>query len=75
MSMSDNPLVQLTSVRFKMFFREPSAVFWTFGFPIVMTVALGVAFRNRPPEPVYAAIVRGAGDAQLSSALTSSRDV
>ena len=75
MSMIDHPLVQLTIARFRMFFREPSAVFWTFGFPILMTVVLGVAFRDKAPEPVYAAIVRGQGDAQLSTALTSSRDV
>jgi ABC-type multidrug transport system permease subunit len=57
--------VELTLARFRMFFREPSAVFWTFGFPVLLSVALGIAFRNRPPEPVRIEIVAGgdAGDA------------
>ena len=47
-----SPLVELTLTRLRLFFREPGAVFWTFGFPLLLTVALGAAFRNRPPEPV-----------------------
>ena len=47
-----HPLVELTLTRLRLFFREPGAVFWTFGFPLLLTVALGAAFRNRPPEPV-----------------------
>jgi ABC-type multidrug transport system permease subunit len=39
-----------------MFVREPAAVFWTYGFPVVLALALGIAFRNRPPEPVTVAI-------------------
>lgn len=53
--MNTNSLVQLTSARMRLFFREPGAVFWTFGFPLVLSVALGVAFRNRPPEPAAVA--------------------
>jgi ABC-2 type transport system permease protein len=49
-------LAELTVARFRLFFREPSALFWTFGFPVVLAVALGVAFRNRPPEPVHVAV-------------------
>src|SRR5205814_1508974 len=41
--------------RVRGFYREPSAVFWTFGFPIMLSVALGIAFRNRPPEPASVA--------------------
>ena len=50
--MRPNPLGQLTLTRLRIFFREPSAIFWTFGFPIALSIALGIAFRNRPPEPV-----------------------
>jgi ABC-type multidrug transport system permease subunit len=52
-------LHELTVTRFKLFFREPSAVFWTFGFPILLSVALGIAFRNRPPEAVHVAVDAG----------------
>jgi len=42
--------------RMRSYWREPSVLFWTFGFPIVLAVALGIAFRNRPPEPIEVAI-------------------
>jgi ABC-2 type transport system permease protein len=43
-------LVQLTSVRFRLFLREPEAIFWIFFFPILLAAGLGIAFRNRPPD-------------------------
>ncbi len=46
----DRSLVQLTLVRFREFIRQPEAVFWTFVFPILLAVGLGLAFRSRPPE-------------------------
>ena len=51
-SRRSHPLAELTLARLRLFFREPGAVFWTFGFPLVLSLALGIAFRNRPPEPV-----------------------
>lgn len=42
-----HPLFALTLARLRQFVREPSAVFWTFGFPLLMTVALGIAFRTQ----------------------------
>src|SRR5690242_4225631 len=50
-------LIQLSSVRFKEFIREPEALFWTFAFPIILAIGLGIAFRNRPPEVVHIAVV------------------
>jgi ABC-type multidrug transport system permease subunit len=67
-------LSELTLARFRLFFREPSAMFWTFGFPVVLAVALGVAFRNRPPEPVHAA-VEACADAERTRAALASDDV
>jgi ABC-type multidrug transport system permease subunit len=52
-------LLELTLARFRLFFREPSALFWTFGFPVILSVALGIAFRNRPPEPVLVDVEDG----------------
>ena len=70
--MSDS-LRQLTLVRFREFMREPEAVFWTFAFPIILALGLGIAFRNKPADVVKIAVVRGtpAGDtlaARLDSA-------
>jgi ABC-2 type transport system permease protein len=64
-------LYELTLTRFRLFFREPSALFWTFGFPIVLAVALGIAFRNRPPEPVHVAVRAGPGAEAIAAALAS----
>src|SRR5512137_2801986 len=57
-----NPLLELTLDRLREFLREPSAIFWTFGFPVVLAVLLGIAFRTRPPEPARVAIL-GRGEA------------
>ncbi|HKC59935.1 MAG TPA: ABC transporter permease, partial [Myxococcales bacterium] len=70
--MRADPLWQLTLARLRMFFREPSAVFWTFGFPLALSVALGVAFRNKPPDPVAVGVWSGpdtTGSARVLEAL------
>ncbi len=45
-----SPLAQLTLARVKEFYREPEAIFWVYGFPLLMILALGIAFRNQPVE-------------------------
>lgn len=57
---------QLSLMRLRLFYREPGAVFWTFGFPLVLSLVLGIAFRNRPPEPVMVAVQ--ASDAPMGRA-------
>jgi len=64
-------LVELTLVRLRLFFREPSAMFWTFGFPVILSLALGLAFRSRPPEAVRIAIEAGPGAERTLAALAS----
>jgi len=49
--------MQLTLVRFREFVREPEALFWVFGFPIILAAGLGIAFRNRPAEVLPVAAV------------------
>jgi ABC-2 type transport system permease protein len=53
---ADHPLVQLTRVRYREFFREPEAVFWVFVFPVLLAAGLGIAFRNRAPERMAVAV-------------------
>jgi ABC-2 type transport system permease protein len=53
----EHPLVQLTKVRYREFFREPEAVFWVFIFPVLLAAGLGIAFRNRAPELTKVAVV------------------
>jgi len=66
---SDRPLVQLTRVRYREFFREPEAVFWVFIFPVLLAAGLGIAFRNRAPERTVVGVVAPQGDTTLVSAL------
>lgn len=56
-----NPLVQLVLSRIRLFLREPAAVFWVYGFPLLMLIALGVAFRDDPQEKMAVDVV-GTGD-------------
>ena len=55
--MSDHPLVQLTLVRLREFIREPEALFWVFGFPLLLAAGLGLAFRNTPAEVLTVGVV------------------
>ncbi len=64
------PLGQLVLARLREFWREPEAVFWVYGFPILLTVALGIAFRNKPVEKLRVDVVAGAGAEAVEEKLT-----
>jgi len=66
---STSPLVQLTLVRIREYTREPEALFWTFAFPVLMTLALGIAFRTDRAAPVHAGVETMAGAGALVAAL------
>ncbi len=42
-----HPLLQLILSHIREFLREPGSVFWSFGFPILMALGLGVAFSGK----------------------------
>lgn len=70
------PLWELTKTRLREFLREPQALFWVFGFPLLMAIGLGVAFRNRPPDlPRIGVVTSEKGDAAeaLRALLASKR--
>ena len=50
----------LVMVRMKELRREPEVVFWVFGFPLLLALGLGIAFRNKPADVTSIAIVQGA---------------
>jgi ABC-2 type transport system permease protein len=65
-----NPLAQLVGARFKEYMREPEALFWSFGFPILLAIGLGIAFRSKPADVVHIAVVSGASrSASITDAL------
>jgi ABC-type polysaccharide/polyol phosphate export permease len=53
--MPESSFWQLVLVRVREFTREPEAVFWALFFPIVLAAGLGIAFRERPPDPIAVA--------------------
>lgn len=63
-------LGELTVARLREFYREPEAVFWVYGFPILLVVGLGIAFRNQPIEKIAVDIVEGPQAVEISKALS-----
>ena len=70
-----HPLVELTLARLREIFREPEALFWAFVFPIVMSVAMAMAFPSSGSSPVEVGLRRGAPDGGLTEALMASTRV
>ncbi len=56
---SPSPLKELVKARIREFLREPGYVFWVFGFPLLMAIGLGLAFRSKAPELPRIAITAG----------------
>jgi len=52
--------------------REPEVIFWVFGFPILLALGLGIAFRNKPADVTSIAIAAGPGAAQTAELLEHS---
>src|SRR5690349_13475701 len=67
-----HPLFELTSVRTKEFLRETEAIFWVFGFPLLLALALGFAFRSKAPDRIPIAVVNGPQAAARMHALGES---
>ncbi len=49
--------------RMKEMKREPEVVFWVFGFPLLLALGLGIAFRNKPADVSSIAVVGPGGAA------------
>jgi ABC-2 type transport system permease protein len=66
-----SPLKELIKARLREFMREPGYVFWVFGFPLLMAIGLGMAFRSRAPEPPRIALTEAVAP-EAARALTQS---
>ena len=62
----------LVIVRMKELKREPEVVFWVYGFPLLLALGLGIAFRNKPADITFIAIVQGAAAQDVSALIDHS---
>ncbi len=65
----------LALARWRELYREPGTLFWMFGFPLILSIALGMAFRNQAPEPTYVAVMAGPEAEHVRALLAKSPDV
>lgn len=73
---SVNPLRELILMRLRTFVREPEALFWTFGFPILLSIGLGLAFReDADPPPTPIGVEQGSAAEGYLQALAASDEV
>lgn len=68
---SAHPLVELTKTRLREFVREKGLLFWVFGFPILMAMGLGLAFRDKPADPPRVAVVAPESNPSAAALLES----
>jgi len=64
-----HPLIELAIARLREFMREPEALFWAFVFPILMSVALAIAFPGGGSKPAIVGIEAGARSGAIREAL------
>jgi ABC-2 type transport system permease protein len=67
------PFVNLVLARVREFAREPAAIFWVYVFPLILVVALGAAFRDRPVAGLSVAVVDGPHAEAIRVALARDR--
>lgn len=64
-----HPFCSLILARVREFLREPAAIFWVYVFPLIMVLALGIAFREKPVGGLAIVVQAGAQAAQLRQIL------
>ena len=64
-----SPFWELVRSRFLEFCREPEVVFWVYGFPVLMVVSLGIAYRERAVPMPRVEVVAGPASAADAAAL------
>ncbi|WP_435010433.1 ABC transporter permease [Tundrisphaera lichenicola] len=64
-----HPLRGLYLARLREFYRQPARLFWVYGFPTVLALGLGLAFKGRVPESVPVDLVRNAASDPIEKTL------
>lgn len=64
-----SPLRHLVLARLRESLRHPETIFWTFVFPILLAVVLGIAFRGDRVDPFAAVVVDAPGAEEIARTL------
>ena len=63
----------LLAARMKELWREPEVIFWVFGFPLLLALGLGIAFRDKPAGVTSVAVVDSPDAQRVINWLQASR--
>src|SRR5271170_5361645 len=67
--MTRSSLLELYLTRLREFYRQPARIFWVYGFPTVLAIGLGLAFKNQPPQSIQVDLVLNAAAAPIEQVL------
>ena len=73
--MTGRPLRHLVLARLLESLRHPETIFWTFIFPILLAIVLGIAFRGEHPGPTNVVVVEGPGAVKTERGLQADNGV
>jgi len=63
------PIILLVVSNLKTFLREPEAIFWTYVFPLLMVIGLGIAFSSSTGQSIWFDAIEGEAADRIVSAL------
>ena len=59
MTIKHNAFAQLVLANVRSYLRQPEAIFWTYGFPFIMVVGLGLAFNSNTEVQSFFTVTPG----------------
>lgn len=65
---------QLILARIREFYREPEAIFWVYGFPLILAIGLGTAFSGARPEAPAVDVLAEPGDTRAAALARTLKD-
>lgn len=66
-----HPLRELYFTRLREFYRQPARIFWVYGFPMILAVCLGLAFKSKPADVVLVDLVDNSSAGPVAEALAA----
>ncbi|MDX2038470.1 MAG: ABC transporter permease [Isosphaeraceae bacterium] len=60
-----HPLRSLYLSRIREFYRQPARLFWVYGFPTVLAIGLGIAFRNKGEQPIKVDLIANGSESRV----------